>query len=142
VLGTRKEDASPIFRLTQNFSSGLAAPFEYLVFHGIKSGEFIAIGRDLRQGADTPVWYHESQDEVFSSGQVYDLSPDGIVALDELGQILHASQSILDLAEEATLAPTFGPRSPPQRLFDALATNIGDDCGLARRVRIPTRRRA
>ncbi|HKJ52588.1 MAG TPA: helix-turn-helix domain-containing protein [Gammaproteobacteria bacterium] len=108
VLGTHVEDASPIFHLTQNFPSGLAAPFEYLVFHGIKSGEFIAIGRDLRQGAETPVWYRVSQDEVFPVGQVYDLSPDGIVVLDDLGQILHANQSFLDLAEEATLAPIIG----------------------------------
>jgi transcriptional regulator PpsR len=45
---------------------------------------------------------------IFSAEQIFDLSPDGIVVLDEQGQILHANKSFLGLAEEATLSPIIG----------------------------------
>lgn len=50
----------------------------------------------------------QSADVIFSDHQIFDLSPDGIVVLDERGQILHANKSFLGLAEEAALAPLVG----------------------------------
>ena len=45
---------------------------------------------------------------IFPENQILDLSPDGIVVLDEQGQILHANKSFLGLAEESSLASLVG----------------------------------
>jgi len=49
-----------------------------------------------------------NQEEVFSTGQIFDLSPDAIVVLDEQGSIVHANKSFLGFVEEATLASIVG----------------------------------
>lgn len=82
-----------------------------------------------RQAINTPVKQLQSANVIFSDKQLCDLSPDGIVLLDELGKILHANRSFLDLAEEATLAPIVGksldawlggPGGVLETLFDSL----------------------
>jgi DNA-binding protein Fis len=61
-----------------------------------------------RQAVITPGDLLQPANVIFSASQIFDLSPDGIVVLDENGQILHANKSFLGLAEEEALAPIVG----------------------------------
>jgi transcriptional regulator PpsR len=63
---------------------------------------------DNRQAVITPGDPLQSANVIFSDNQLFDLSPDGIVVLDEDGQILHANKSFLGFAEEDALAPIVG----------------------------------
>lgn len=62
----------------------------------------------LMSVADAPARRVAVQEDVFSAGQIFDLSPDGIVVLDEQGQIQHANKSFLGLVEEPALAAIAG----------------------------------
>lgn len=62
----------------------------------------------LMSVADAPARQGAIQEDVFTADQIFNLSPDGIVVLDEHGQIQHANKAFLGLAEEATLAPIVG----------------------------------
>lgn len=57
---------------------------------------------------EAPARNSSTQEEIFSARQIFDLSPDGIVVLDEQGKILHANKSFLGLVEEAALTPVVG----------------------------------
>jgi transcriptional regulator PpsR len=64
----------------------------------------------LMPAAETSTQRGAEQDEAFSASQVVELSPDGIVVIDEQGYIMHANKSFLDLVEEVGLAPIIGER--------------------------------